>query len=74
MPQTKSVIKGKSTAQENTLSCDELGRVQDFFGGRLQVCSFLRIRRAIFAKILLSFMFISTLPSATSHLLRHTAS
>ena len=30
MPQTKSVIKGKSTAQKYTPSCDKLGRVQDF--------------------------------------------
>ena len=35
MPQTKSVIKGKSTVQENTLSCYELGMVQDFLGTRL---------------------------------------
>ena len=27
-PKLKSVIKGKSTVQENTLSCYELGRVQ----------------------------------------------
>ena len=32
MPQTKSVTKGKSTVQENTLSCYELGMVQDFWG------------------------------------------
>ena len=30
MPHTKSVIKGKSTVQDNTLSCYELGRVEDF--------------------------------------------
>ena len=32
MPQTKSVIKGKSTVQENKMSCYELGMVQDFWG------------------------------------------
>ena len=32
MPQTKSVTKGKSTAQDNTLSCYELGGVQNFEG------------------------------------------
>ena len=36
-------MPGKSTVQDNTLSCYELGRVQDFLGRRLQGCLFLRI-------------------------------
>ena len=31
MPQTKNRIKGKSTAQDNTMSCNKLGRVQGVF-------------------------------------------
>ena len=31
MPQTKNGIKGKSTVQDNTMSCNKLGRVQGVF-------------------------------------------
>ena len=36
-PKLKSVIKGKSTVQENTLSCYELGRVQGILREKIMV-------------------------------------
>ena len=62
-PKPKQMIVGKSTVQDTavrtqdtTLTLHLLGRAQDFLGGTLQACSFLRICWGIFTKILLSFM------------------